>query len=197
MNIKKELVFLDFEQEIKISSTFSEEEEKDYAERITRGDIDLAELKKWLCEKLRIEERRWAKKSVEQRKHGKKIKSRDGRTFSKGDLLFLDVKQRANKTGVIRSMLGLAFAAKLGIPMGVVFRSEFIIRDDGKYEYFLGKYDPKIGANRHGHLVVDSEGFCCYLRVPLDDHGSENGFSPSIPVVEAIERRYGLRGNGS
>ena len=186
---------MDFEQEIRISSTFSEEEERAYIERITRGDIDLAELKKWLCEKLRIEERRWAKKSVEQRKHGKKIKSRDGRTFYKGDLIFLDVKQRANKTGVIRSMLGLAFATKLGIPMEVVFRSEFIIRDDGKYEYFLGKYDPKIGQNRHGHLVVDSEGFCCYLRVPLDNHGSENGFSPSIPVVDAIERRYGLLGN--
>ncbi len=46
MGIKKECDFLDFEQEIRISSTFSEEEERAYIERITRGDIDLAELKK-------------------------------------------------------------------------------------------------------------------------------------------------------
>ena len=187
---------MDFEQEIRISSTFSEKEEKDYAERITRGDIDIAKLVEWLCEKLSIEERRLARKSAEQRKYGKKIKSRKGWTFFKGDLLFLDVKQRADKTDAIRRMLGLAFAAKLGIPMEVVSESEFIIRDDGKYEYFLGTYNPKIGKNRHGHLVVDGKGFCCYLRVPFDNHGSENGFSPSIPVVEAIERRYGLRGNG-
>lgn len=189
MNIKKECDFLDFEQEIRISSTFSEKEERAYIERITRGDIDLAELKKWLCEKLRIEDRRWKKDVREQRADSRNGKSK-GRIFYKSGLDALGVKQKAGKVDAIKRMCGLAVAISLGIPAEIVFRSRFVICDDGKYEYLLGVYDPRIGQNRHGHLVIDDRGFCYYLRVPFGDHRENNRFRPPVPVLKAIERRY-------
>ena len=81
-----------------------------------------------------------------------------------------------NEIESLRHEYGILISIEAKVPEKYILNSRVYSHNDITH-ILLGYYDPKIGAENHGHMVIDGFGECVYMRLPFGRHLSVNSFS--------------------